>query len=204
MLKLYVVRHGETEFNVQKRMQGRLDSPLSPKGIQNAMALSRHLAHIEFDKIYSSPSQRAYRTAELIRGTRTTEIFTENDLREMNLADWEGKTREELERLYPVEYDIFWHSPQLYKPKKGDGFQQVQDRAIGLLNKLIADNATGNLLLVTHSVVIKTMVAYYRNYPMEKLWEPPLIRDTSVTIVSAEEGVPKLEAVGDIAHLTKE
>jgi probable phosphoglycerate mutase len=181
-------------------MQGRMDSPLTQRGIKNAIALGKHLKDVKFDKVYSSPSARAYRTAELIIGERNNPIETENELREMNLADWEGKTKEELEVQYPEVYDIFWNSPQLFKPNEGESFYQVQDRVIAIINKLIKNNE-GNILIVTHSVVIKTIVAYFMKYPMEKLWTSPLIYDTSVTLLNAEKGQGNIETVGDISHI---
>lgn len=202
MLRLYIVRHGETEFNVQKRMQGRMDSPLSQRGIEHAKALGEHLKVIHFLKLYSSPSPRAYRTAELIKGDRELEIISEDRLREINLAHWEGKTKMELEKLYPEEYHVFWNEPHRYKPMEGDSFQQVQDRAIEFLNMLAAQNPEGNILIVTHSVVIKTIIAYYKGYSMEKLWAPPLIQDTSVTILEVEQHEARLVVTADTAHIT--
>jgi broad specificity phosphatase PhoE len=201
MLKIYIVRHGETEFNVQKRMQGRIDSPLTQKGIDNANSLGKQLADIKFDKIYTSPSPRAHRTAELIKGERNIQIQTEDELREMNLAAWEGKSIEELELLYPEAYDIFFNSPQLFVLEGGETFKQVQDRAVGKINELISENDNCNILLVTHSVVIKTITAYFGNYPMEKLWSPPFIQGTSVTLMISDKGHTHLEFIADISHL---
>lgn len=201
MLKLYIVRHGETEFNVQKRMQGRLDSPLTQKGIDNAAALGKHLKGIEFDRIYASPSSRAFRTAELIRGDGDTPIEAEDNLREMNLADFEGKTREDIKAQYPALSEIFWNSPQLFKPKMGESYFDVQDRAVAFINKLIRENPEGNILIITHSVVIKTLIVHYLKYPMEKLWAPPFVPGTSVTLLTSGHGETKLEVVGDVSHL---
>lgn len=201
MLKLYIVRHGETEFNVEKRMQGRIDSPLTKSGRDHAITLGIKLKDIRFSKIYSSPSPRAYGTAELIRTESNTPIEIESDFREMNLADWEGKTKEELVAQDPIVFDVFWNSPQLFKPVEGESFYQVQDRAITVINKLISESDKGNILIVTHSVVIKTIVAYFKKYTMEKLWASPLIYDTSLTILSIKKGEVKLESVGDVTHL---
>lgn len=201
MLKLYIVRHGETEFNVQKRMQGRLDSPLTQRGIDTSKSLGEHLEHTKFDRIFCSPSPRAVRTAEIINGNRTSNIEIEDELREMNLADWEGKSKEELEQLYPEEYKIFWNEPQLFKPKEGEDFQQVQDRAVALIKKLIAENEKGNILIVTHSVVILTIVKYFLNYPLQRLWEPPYIHGTSLTLITAIDGEIRLESIGDVCHI---
>lgn len=201
MLKLFIVRHGETEFNVQKRMQGRLDSPLTPRGINNAIALGEKLKTISFDRIYSSPSPRALKTAQIICGHSTVDILIEDELREMNLADWEGKSKEELEQLYPKEYDLFWNEPQIFQPDGGESFQQVQDRATAFINKLIEQNQEGEILIVTHSVVIKTLIAYYHQLPMKELWAPPYIYDTCVTLLVSENGNARFEQIADISHV---
>jgi len=203
MLKLYIVRHGETEFNVQRRMQGRLDSPLTQRGVNNAIALGQEMKDIHFDKIFCSPSPRAYRTTELICGGKDISIQTEDDLREMNLAYWEGKSKEELELLYPEENKIFWNSPQLYKPEEGESFQDVQDRAVAFINKLASEQKDGQILIVTHSVVILTLATYFRKDTLENLWSPPLIHDTSVTLLTADEGKIRLEFVGDMSHVNQ-
>lgn len=201
MLKLYIVRHGETEYNVQKRMQGSIDSPLTERGKAHAVALGERLKEVQFDKIYSSPSERAYRTAEIIRGKAAIPIGIEEEFREMNLVHWEGKSKEELTALCPEEYDRFWNAPQLHQLEGGDTFYEVQERAVAMLQKLIHENKSGNILIVTHSVVILTISVYFRQLPIEKLWEPPYIHDTSVTLLTAEAGQARLEYVGDISHI---
>ncbi len=201
MLKLYIVRHGETEYNVQKRMQGSIDSPLTERGRAHAVDLRDHLKEVHFDRIYSSPSERACRTAEIIRGKKTTPIEVEAEFREMNLVHWEGKSKEELTALYPEEYDRFWNEPQLHQLEGGHTFYEVQERVIAMLQKLIHENKSGNILIVTHSVVILTISVFFRQLPIEKLWEPPYIHDTSVTLLTAEKGAARLEYIGDISHI---
>lgn len=204
MLKLYIVRHGETEYNVQKRMQGSIDSPLTERGKAHAKDLRNHLQGVRFDKIYSSPSERACKTAEIIRGEAVIPIQIENEFREMNLVHWEGKSREELTALYPEEHDRFWDSPHLHQLEGGDTFQEVQERAVAMLYKLIHENKNGNILIVTHSVVILTISLFFRQLPIERLWEPPYIHDTSVTLLAAEQGEARLEYIGDISHIKQE
>lgn len=75
MLNIYLVRHGETEWNIEKRLQGWQDSNLTEKGIEDANALHDHLIDIKFDAIYSSSSKRAFKTAEIIAGNRKLEVI---------------------------------------------------------------------------------------------------------------------------------
>jgi probable phosphoglycerate mutase len=80
---LYITRHGQTEWNVQGRLQGHLDSPLTELGVIQAEQLADSLVNVEFDVIYSSPSLRTVRTADMIRGERPIDITIEDKLREI-------------------------------------------------------------------------------------------------------------------------
>lgn len=201
MLKIYIVRHGQTEFNVQKRLQGRMDSPLTEKGRENASALGLHLFDIDFELVLASPSKRAQTTAELICRGRDIGIQTENDMREINLSHWEGKLNEELIAEYPEESDIFWNKPHLYKPVEGDSYYDVQERAVNVIKRLAEQYESGNILIVTHTVVIKAIVAYFKGSTMDKLWEPPYILDTCISILEADGDRIKVVSVGETPHI---
>ncbi|MEE1541372.1 MAG: histidine phosphatase family protein, partial [Paludibacteraceae bacterium] len=90
MTKIYLCRHGETEWNVVKRMQGQNNSNLTELGVSQAKALGKRLEDIDIDIIYSSSCQRALDTAMHARGNRDLQIIAEDDLREINLGNWEG------------------------------------------------------------------------------------------------------------------
>ncbi|QIB27248.1 histidine phosphatase family protein [Caloranaerobacter azorensis] len=89
-MKIYITRHGETEWNKLGKMQGWKDSNLTIKGIEDAKKLGKSLAHIEFDKIYCSPLRRAIDTANYIKGDKNTEIIITESLKEMGFGSWEG------------------------------------------------------------------------------------------------------------------
>src|SRR5690554_4521335 len=89
-MKIYLTRHGQTEWNVIGKLQGWGNSNLTEKGIENAKRLSQRLKEVNFDYVYSSPQQRALDTAKLIRGDRNIEINVLDDLREIGFGSWEG------------------------------------------------------------------------------------------------------------------
>lgn len=91
MTRLLITRHGETQWNTEKRMQGRSDSPLTAHGIWQAQQLARRLKDEKIDAIYSSPTPRAARTAEILKGSRGLQVRLLDDLMEINLGDWEGR-----------------------------------------------------------------------------------------------------------------
>lgn len=201
VLRLYITRHGETEWNIERRIQGWKNSNLTPKGVENAIALGNWLKDIDFNCIYSSSSQRTIHTAELIRGDRIIRLIPDNNLREINLGEWEGKTSAEFEELDNQGHKAFWETPHLYVPKSGESFFQVRDRIEAVLNKIMNENEDGNVLIVTHAVIVKTMLSLFKGYSIEKLWEPPIIHGTSLSIVEVNKNEASVILEGDMSHV---
>lgn len=202
MLTLYITRHGETVWNTEKRMQGWLDSSLTENGIRNAASLSERLKGIEFEAIYSSPSGRTAATSGLLKRNRQIPVIYDDNLREMNLGDWEGQTLDSIRDTHPLEIDHFWNAPQRFKPVGGETFSDVRIRALNALERIKADYQAGNILIVSHSVMIKMSLAIFKNAAIENLWDPPFIHDTSLTIVELDGEECRLVLEGDCSHKT--
>ncbi|MFC4323017.1 histidine phosphatase family protein [Litchfieldia salsa] len=204
MLTLYITRHGETVWNTQKRLQGWSDSELTENGINNAIALGNRVQEVEFDAIYTSPSQRTVSTANLIIGEREIPIIIDHNLKEINMGDWEGQTSSDIEENYSKEFYSFWNTPHLYHSINGESFDELRHRVLNSIISIQEKYSTGNILIVTHAVVIKTLMAFFKDYPLEKLWEPPFIHDTSLTIVEINGNDKHIVVEGDLSHRNKE
>lgn len=200
MLTLYITRHGETIWNTQKRMQGWGDSDLTENGISNAVSLGNRMKEIQLDAIYTSPSKRTITTANLIKGGREIPIILDENLREINMGVWEGQTFSDIEHKYPIEYDAFWNTPHLYKSLNGETFAMLNNRVLNALNSIKKKHIAGNILIVTHAIVIKILLAFFKNYPLEKLWDPPFIHDTSLTIIQLNGNESNIVLEGDLSH----
>lgn len=200
MVTLYITRHGETEWNMEKRMQGWLDSNLTEEGVKNALSLGDRLKETKLAAIFSSPSGRTKNTTELIRGEREIPIIYDENLKEMNLGEWEGKTQTSIVEKYPEEYEAFWNMPHLFSPIGGESFEETRERAFKVLNRIQKEYQTGNILIVTHAVLIKCLYSIFKNSPIETLWDPPFIHGTSLTIVEAGETGYKIVLEGDLSH----
>ncbi|KYD31232.1 histidine phosphatase family protein [Geobacillus sp. FSL W8-0032] len=198
---LYLTRHGETKWNVEKRMQGRQDSPLTEKGRQDAMRLGKRLEAVELAAIYTSTSGRALETAELVRGARLIPIYQDEQLCEIHLGDWEGKTHDEIQQMDPVAFDHFWNAPHLYAPQRGERFFDVQQRALEAVRRIVGRHEGETVLIVTHGVVLKTLIAAFKGAPLDQLWAPPYMYGTSVTIVEASEDGFRVIVEGDASHV---
>lgn len=201
MLTLYLTRHGETEWNVEKRMQGWLDSPLTEKGKEDARRLGKRLEAVDLTAIYTSTSGRALETAKIVRGERLVPIYEDERLREISLGDWEGKTHEQIKRLNAISFDQFWNAPHLYAPTRGERFIDVQTRAFSAITDIVNRHRSGHVLIVTHGVALKTIVARLKQTPLSSLWEPPFMHGTSLTTVFVRDGRWELLSEADVSHI---
>lgn len=182
-------------------MQGWEDSALTEQGINNAIALGKRLEGIEFAAVYTSTSERTIETARLVIDKRNLTINTNENLREMHLGEWEGKTHEEVKVSYPEQYKNFWGNPAHYNPSSGETFEQLIKRAIKVLNEITFKHETGNVLVITHSVILKALLMHAKGRSIKELWAPPFIYDTSLSLLEVENQVYRVLSEGDIAHL---
>lgn len=201
MITLYITRHGETEWNIQKRMQGHKDSPLTEKGYMQAKALGNYLNDICFEKVFVSDSNRAYETACTIMARRDVPIIKEERLREMNIGAWEGHTFEEAEQLNATESYHFWHEPHLYKAQEGESFLDTRERVYAFMKELLSRYKEGNILLVTHTITLKHIMSLWDGKELSALWEEPFIAQTSLSIVEVKEDKGIIRMYAKTPHL---
>lgn len=197
---VYLTRHGQTEWNVQHRMQGHMDSELTALGVQQAEWLNLAMRATPLDVIYASPSPRALRTAEIIRGERTTPLKTSEAFKEIGMGVWEGYDSTELEAEYSEQYRYFWEDPEQFKVEGSETFAEVQARALEKLQNILAQHAGESILIVTHTVVIKLLMAYFEGRALQKLWDLPYIHPTCLCRIDFTDGVPEILLHGDTSH----
>jgi broad specificity phosphatase PhoE len=200
-MKIYITRHGETQWNKEGRMQGWKNSDLTEKGMDNAIKLGKSLNHIDFDCIYCSPLGRAIDTAKHIRGSKDTKIVIVEDLKEMGFGVYEGMQHEKVKELYTEQQYNFWNKPNLYQPMDGERFEELIDRVSKVLNYII-NNATGeNILIVSHTLVIKALYLIIKNHSLEDFWKPPFMYDTCLTVLEVEDKKIEIIIEADVSHL---
>lgn len=200
-MKIYITRHGETQWNTQKRMQGWNNSDLTEKGIEGALKLQERLKDVDFQCIYTSPLKRALDTTKIIRGDKDTEIVLVDELKEMGLGRWEGLEHSKIEELYGEEYFNYWNKPHLYKNSSGESFYDVFKRVKLVLDMIIEKHKEGNALIVSHGVVAKAINTIASGESLENLWKPPFVGNTSLTIIEVKEGKKKIILESDSSHL---
>lgn len=200
MLYLYFVRHGQTEWNVAKKIQGRQNSNLTEKGVEDARQLGKSLKDIDWTGIYSSPSSRAVKTAEIIKGDFPILINQDKGLMEMHLDDWEGMTMEEIKAINTHQHNNYWNHPSLFQHEAGESFEDVKERLKQFIAELLLKHESGSILIVTHGVVIKMVQNIGNQYNIDQLWNTPYIDGTSVTKLKIVNEKIEILLEGDLSH----
>lgn len=205
MIKIYMVRHGETEWNKDNKTQGMKDIPLTDKGKRQAMLLAKSLSDVHFDKIYSSDLLRAYDTAKTISDVNKTEIEINKNFREVNFGKWEGMTPSQIDEYYPEEHKLWINSPQLIRLPGGETLNEASERASNALNKILDGYIQKNvqnrsLLIVAHSGIIKLLILASLGIDVSK-YNRLRQDNTALNIVRfyGKKGV--LQAFNDTHHL---
>ncbi|WP_055665099.1 histidine phosphatase family protein [Desnuesiella massiliensis] len=200
MTTLYITRHGETEWNTEGRMQGWNNSPLTYLGKMQAEWLRDRLKDVDFHAIYSSTLERAYQTAEIVKGQRNIEVIKKEGFKEISLGNWEGLTSQEIEAINKEQNYNFWKAPHLYIPDGGEHFHELIARTHKGIKEILENHKDENVLVVTHGVTLKAIMLYFEDKPLERLWDPPFAHQTSLTVIEADKDKYNVLMHGDTAH----
>ena len=155
MQQVLIIRHGETEWNAERRWQGWLDAPLTPRGIEQAAARGTRLARDGFKPrvLYSSDLGRAARTAEILAAHLEVPVVTDFGFRERNGGDWQGHTGDEIEQHWPGVLDSFRHG-RIDRAPGGESDTEMLTRFDAALLRALAHVGTGQLGIVTHGGIL--------------------------------------------------
>ena len=200
-MRLYIVRHGQTKWNKEKRMQGWADSKLTELGRKQAKLLGESLENIEFNQVVSSPLGRTRETSKLVIGDRPVELIINDNFKEMGFGSWEGQDPEELKIKHPEVFRDLWTRADKYVPIDGESFEELQNRIIKGINQVIKDNPDGNVLIVTHGMVIQMLLLHMKGLPLNQLWHRQVVHPTSLTVIEVKDGKAEIIKEDDIGHL---
>lgn len=195
--RVFIVRHGETDYNAQHRWQGQVDVPLNALGLEQAEKLAAHFADIELDAIYSSDLGRAYQTAQAVAAGKGLSVVKDKRLREISVGVFEGLTREELKRDYAQELEL-WDKDDNYVPPNGESRVQVQERAYKIWLELSALENYDTLLISTHGAFIRML---YKNLAPQEYDRLKHIKNTSISLFEKKDGEWQMVFVNQTPHL---
>ena len=200
--ELILIRHGETAWNRERRMQGQTDTPLSDVGRAQADAVGQRMAQHPFAAIYSSDLTRAWDTAAAIAGAHINghEIRRDAALRERTFGVFEGLTYDEMAQRYPAEHARFAQRDPDYAGPGGESPRQFFARSLACLERIAAAHVGECVVVVTHGLVLDTLHRAARNLPLAEKREAPLLNASLNTFHRVAEGWREI-AWGDVEHL---
>lgn len=171
-MRVILVRHGETPWNVEGRHQGQtFDIPLSEQGQEQALALASRLVAQPLARAVASPLLRARQTAELVLGNRLGLLELDADLREISHGLWEGRTLAEIREQDPETLTAWRERPEQTRPPGGESLQEVRDRAWAALGRATQGlKGEETLLLVTHDGVNRVLLCRLLGLPLARVW----------------------------------
>lgn len=160
MKKVFLVRHGQTEWNLQRRTQGVQDSKLTEKGMSDTSFLADKLSHEDIEVIYSSSLNRAKETATIIANKLKVPVLYDKGLIELNYGHWEGLTIDEIRKRYPEELEKWFAKPHTAVFPKGEQLHKAQERIVSTYLNILNSNQNKNILIVSHSTMIKLLLLH--------------------------------------------
>lgn len=200
MTRLILIRHGETLWNTERRMQGQLDSPLTERGIWQACRLGERMAAMDFTTLYSSDLPRARLTAQRIAELSGHGIIDDRRLRERHFGMFEGMTRSEMEQLDPQVYARFMSRDPQYAVPGGESPAGFFARCRDALEDLAARHRGETIAVVTHGLVLDSAYRAATGLPLEAQRPVPLV-NASLNCFVCDSGAWQVERWGDADHL---
>ena len=169
-MRLWLVRHGETEANVAGLYSGHAPTPLTERGIAQAQTLSTLLRNVPVDNVLCSELERARHTTQLILGDREIPVRNMPELNEMFFGDWEMRHHRDLAREDAENYAVWCNDWQNATPTNGEGFQAFSQRIERFIAQLADYKNVQNLLVVSHQGVLSVLIARLLSMPAASMW----------------------------------
>lgn len=199
--RVFLVRHGETEWNRLGKFQGCVDIDLSKEGIVQAHYLSKRFQD-NFDYIYTSPLKRAFGTASIIAENKGIKPIIENDIREINFGKWEGLTIKQIEENFPSEFKI-WRCDKLDAPLCGGdlSIRKASLRAANAIKKIAEKHKGKTIIIVAHGGIIKAGLIGLFDWDMT-MYHKMRLGNTAVCQIDFDlELNPSIVKINDTSHL---
>lgn len=191
-MRLYIIRHGETDWNVMRRFQGRSDIPLNSEGRRLAQITAQALGDVPFTKIYTSPLKRAYETAMIIKGDRDIPVIEEARLIEIGFGEYEGLCcAKDNYNIPDPEFMNFFDKPEAYRPPKGaEGIDELKARTADFLREIVhnKDMENDTVLVSTHGAALRGLLSFINGIGTEDFWRGGVHKNCAVTTADVHDG----------------
>lgn len=197
---IYIVRHGQTEWNLLGKTQGHGNSDLTPKGIEQAELLADSMTKYPIDYIYSSDLGRAYQTAEIIGNKLNIEVEKTEALREMNFGTWEGRIIKDIIEEDPELYKMWRNEPHLAKIPQGETLSQIKKRTDAFIKEINEKYDGKHIVLVTHSLCARIMLLSFLDSYVKNIYRINQA-NTALNIIELRDYGPVVMKMNDTTHI---
>jgi broad specificity phosphatase PhoE len=171
MTCLFLIRHGETDWNAEGRWQGQTDIPLNQNGRIQAQKIARELAGEGIQVIYSSDLIRAVETAQALAASTGVQLRLDPRLREIHQGEWQGMLVSEIQSRYTERFELRIQNPLAIAPPGGETVLQVQSRAFQALDEILQKHPQQTVAIVAHGFVLAVIRVHLSGKSMEEVWD---------------------------------
>lgn len=200
MLELLLVRHAETDGNAAGIFRGRADLALNDTGVAQAGLLGEFLAEVKLHAVYSSPLQRALKTAAAIASHQALEVSIVPGLIDLDFGEWQGLSGQEVKKRYPKLYADWLSQPGRVKVPGGENLEEVRRRALAVVAEILSRHGEGRVVLVSHRVINKVLICAMLGLDNTHFWNI-LVDTCGLTSFSCERGMFILNRHNDTSFL---
>ncbi len=201
MIRLILVRHGETYWNEEGRFQGRIDVELNKNGKDQAMKLAGALKNVKIDAIYSSPLKRSFLTAEAVAEEHGSNVDQVSEFNEIDHGLWEGSTVEQVLEEDGDAYRVWLENPENASMPSGEDLEDLRSRAVSRLHQIFERHKDGETILVVgHDATNKVIICHALGLDNSHFWKIKQ-GNASIDILEYENGKFRITLLNDTCHL---
>lgn len=198
-MKLILIRHGQTEWNVQRRAQGQTDIPMDENGLRQARAVARRLRTDNIDGLYTSPLSRAHVTAAEIGALIGIEPIVMPELTEIQFGLWEGRTFNELKAIYPALFEQWSAAPYGCRAPQAETLEEILFRVRPVVRRIAA--YCRNAVIVSHTLPLKLIIADAIGLDFNRIHHLKLDNCGYTLLNMDNNGQGSLMVMNDISHM---
>lgn len=199
-MRLYLLRHGQTEWNIEGKIQGKTDIPLNETGLRQARCLAEGMREREISAVYSSPLLRAAQTAEILAEEKGLSVSVLPELREVDFGLWEGRSWTEVDAEFHEDFRRWEENPAEYMPTGGESRESCRERCRAAMEQILAGTVT-DAAIVAHGGILAHVADYLLRNQKEK--EEIIVKNASISIIEYDRSTEmgRLLLLNDTAHL---
>lgn len=204
MTTLILVRHGESEANLNGIFAGQYDAELSEKGLEQAKMTAKYVtSRYKIDKVYASDLKRAYKTGKCVADLLEIEPVPNRDLREISAGSWDGKRFSDIAAMYRSDYDVWLSDIGNAKCTDGESVGKLGKRIMRTLTQIAESNDGKTVLVATHATPIRVMQTLVCCGSLEKMKDIRWVSNASVSVFEYDNGCWSIASIGADAHLAE-